>query len=188
MSESPESPGPPIETGAVNAEPTRPIWQMPSVWVAAALMVVGLGFWAVQALTGGEDDTMARSDAAGTTSFMESRSSPDAEATADSDTLSPMSPAVFRLGAGYLGGFFLGWSLRKFIKLTVLVAGGLVVMLAAFQGLGWFEVNWPAVEDHLQLSLSWLHGQAGSFKTFVTGYLPSAGAGTAGLVVGFRRK
>jgi uncharacterized membrane protein (Fun14 family) len=188
MSESRESPGPPIETDAANAEPTRSIWQTPSVWVAAALMVIGLGLWAVQSLTEGEAEAMTPSDAAGATAFMESRSSSEVEEPADSGGLTPMSPAVFRLGAGYLGGFFLGWSLRKFIKLTLLVAGGLVVMLAAFQGLGWFEVNWPAVEEHLQLSLSWLHGQAGSFKTFVTGYLPSAGAGTAGLVVGFRRK
>jgi uncharacterized membrane protein (Fun14 family) len=86
-----------------------------------------------------------------------------------------------------LGGFFLGWGFRKFIKLSFLIAGGLVAMLAVFQGLGWFEVNWPAVENHLQMSLAWVHGQAGSFKTFVTGYLPSAGAATAGMVVGFRR-
>ena len=131
---------------------------------------------------------MTPSYAVGATAFMDSGSSSETDTTTDSGALTPMSPAVFRLGAGYLGGFFLGWSLRKFIKLSLLVAGGLVVMLAAFQGLGWFEVNWPAVEDHLQLSLSWLQGQAGSFKTFVTGYLPSVGAGTAGLVVGFRRK
>ncbi len=188
MSETSPSPEKPAADEVTSTLTKRPIWQTPSVWVAAALMVVGLGVWAVQALAGGEDETMAPSDGAGSTSFMESSSSSEPEATADSDALSPMSPAVFRLGAGYLGGFFLGWSLRKFITLTLLGAGGLVVMLAAFQGLGWFEVNWPAVEEHLQLSLSWLHGQAGSFKTFVTGYLPSAGAGTAGLVVGFRRK
>jgi len=188
MSESLETPEQPVEAGVASVGPRRPIWQMPSVWVAAALMVVGLGLWVVQAVAGGEGDGMAPSGVDGSNSFMDTGSQPEAETTPDSGALSPMSPAVFRLGAGYLGGFFLGWSLRKFIKLTLLVAGGLVVMLAAFQGLGWFEVNWPAVEEHLQLSLSWLHGQAGSFKTFVTGYLPSAGAGTAGLVVGFRRK
>lgn len=188
MSESPETPERPVEADVVAPEPSRPIWQTPSVWVAAALMVVGLVFWAVQAVAGGGDDPMTSSDAAGTSSFMESRSSTEAEAEAESEGLTPMSPAAFRLGAGYLGGFFLGWSLRKFIKMTLLVAGGLVVMLATFQGLGWFEVNWPAVEEHLQLSLAWIQGQAGSFKTFVTGYLPSAGAGTAGLFIGFRKK
>jgi uncharacterized membrane protein (Fun14 family) len=168
------------------ARTKRPIWQSPSVWVAAVLMMLGLGLWGVEAITGGEEEGTTPSGFDGTTSLLESRSQTGEET--DSDGLAPMSPAVFRLGAGYLGGFFLGWSLRKFIKLTLLVAGGLVVMLAAFQGLGWFEVNWPAVEEHLQLSLSWLQGQASTFKTFITGYLPSAGAGTAGLVVGFRRK
>lgn len=187
MSESAETPEKTVDP-EIASGPERPIWQMRSVWVAVGLMVVGLGFWAFRALAGGADTELAASDAAGATSFMESGSSSGTETTADTETLTPMSPAVFRLGAGYLGGFFLGWALRKFIKMTVLVAGGLVVMLAAFQGLGWFEVNWPAVEEHLQLSLTWIQGQAGTFKTFVTGYLPSAGAGTAGLFVGFRRR
>lgn len=187
MSESPGSPENQVETAPASTGPGRPVWQTPSVWVAAALMLAGLGLWVVQSLAGG-DEAPAPSDAAGATAFMESGRSSETEATAESDALTPMSPAVFRLGAGYLGGFFLGWSLRKFIKLSLLVAGGLVVMLVVFHGLGWFEVNWPAVEEHLQLSLAWVQGQAGSFKTFVTGYLPSAGAGSAGLYVGFRKK
>lgn len=186
MSDSAETP----EKSAQAPVPTstRPIWQLPSVWVAIGLMVVGLGLWAVQALTGGADSETGAPGSAGASSFMPSDSSSDPETAEKTEAGQPVSPAVFRLGAGYLGGFFLGWGLRKFIKMNLLIAGGLVVMLAAFQGLGWFEVNWPAVEEHLQLSLTWIQSQAGSFKTFVTGYLPSAGAGTAGLYVGFRRR
>ncbi len=186
MSETPPPPETPAADEVRSTLAKRPFWQSPSIWVAASLMVLGLGLWGLEAFTGGEEEAATPSGVDGATTLMQSRSQTGAEA--DSDGLPPMSPAVFRLGAGYLGGFFLGWALRRFITLTLVVTGGLVVLLAAFQGLGWFEVNWPAVEEHLQMSLAWIQGQAGSFKTFVTGYLPSASAGTAGLFVGFRRK
>jgi len=188
MSESSPSPERPAADEVASALTKRPIWQSPSVWVAVVLMALGLGLWGVEAFTGGKEEGVNPSGLDGSNSFMESHSGTEAGVETVGDTQAPTSPAVFRLGAGYLGGFFLGWALRKFVTLTLVVAGGLVVMLAVFQGLGWFEVNWPAVEEHLQMSLTWIQDQAGSFKTFVTGYLPSAGAGTAGLFVGFRRK
>ena len=180
-------PRPPKESGDSTPTPTgeRPLWRSPSVIVAAVFMLAGLGFWVYGAATGkGGDDVVSGSASA--SSFMDSNSD-GVEQGESEGSLEPISPVTFRLGAGYLGGFFLGWALRKFIKLTLLIAGGLVVMLAVFQGLGWFEVNWPAVENHLQMSLAWIQGEAGSFRMFITGYLPSAGAATAGMVVGFRR-
>jgi uncharacterized membrane protein (Fun14 family) len=145
-----------------------------------------VGIWVFSAISSGQD-TGDAPGGAGASSLTDTRAYGDEEIEPEGDMLEPISPVAFRLGAGYLGGFFLGWGFRKFIKLSFLIAGGLVAMLAVFQGLGWFEVHWPAVENHLQMSLAWVHGQAGSFKTFVTGYLPSAGAATAGMVVGFRR-
>jgi uncharacterized membrane protein (Fun14 family) len=177
VDENPETSTAPVESS---------VWRSPSVLIAAVVMLAGLGIWIFSTIRS-DQETGHAPRGAGTSALTDSRAYGDEEVEPEEDILEPISPVAFRLGAGYLGGFFLGWAFRKFIKLTVLIAGGLVAMLAVFQGLGWFEVNWPAVENHLQMSLAWVHGQAGSFKTFVTGYLPSAGAATAGMVVGFRR-
>ena len=188
MSESTETPErPDLSTDQPTGAP-RPIWKSPSVLVAALVMLIGLGIWLVDVI-GGEPQLKPESAGMdGMSSLTDSRRTSQDPADAESDARTPVSPAAFRLGAGYLGGFFLGWALRKFITLTLLAAGGLVALLALFQGLGWFEVNWGAVDEHLKLALTWIHGQAGSFKTFVTGYLPGAGAASAGLFVGFRRR
>lgn len=150
-------------------------------------MLAGLGIWIVKGLGADVEGSPSPAGLDERSSLMESRGTGSAETQAESEAVSPVSPVAFRLGAGYLGGFFLGWALRKFITLTLLAVGALVALLALFQGLGWFEVNWSAVDEHLEMSLGWVHGQAGSLKTFVTGYLPGAGAATAGLFVGFRR-
>ena len=96
----------------------------------------------------------------------------------------PALPATFRLGAGYAGGFFIGWLSRKFIKTALLVFGGILGLLALAKGLGWFETDWIALEAYTRDSFAWISGHAGTFKDFITGYLPSAGAAALGVFFG----
>jgi len=178
---SPESgEGPPTPSGE------RSVWRSPSVMVAALVMLAGLGFWVFGSLGNGREIEDSPGDM-GAASLLDSHGYGEAATETDGPGVTPAAPVAFRLGAGYLGGFFLGWAFRRFIRLTLLISGGLVAILALFQGLGWFEVNWSTVGNHLQMSLAWVQGEAGSFKAFLVGYLPSAGAATAGMVVGFRR-
>lgn len=161
----------------------RPPWQAKTVWVALALMLFGAGLWikdrasrdnpAIPAPTGGSQ--FSDSAATGTPS-------------AGQRKLAPSAPATFRFGASYLGGFFLGWTLRRFLKLTLVLSGAAFVLIALARKFGWFEVDWAAVEGHVRHSLAWLQGEAGAFKEFITGYLPSAGAAGVGMFLGFRRK
>jgi len=188
MSESTETPGKPDPSTEQPAGAPRPVWRSPSVLVAALVMLIGLGVWLIDVIGGEPQSEPDSAGMDGMSSLTDSQRTYPGSDDAGSDARTPVSPVAFRLGAGYLGGFFLGWAFRKFITLTLVAAGGLVALLALFQGLGWFEVNWGAVEGHLKLALMWVQGQAGSFKTFVTGYLPSAGAASAGLFVGFRRR
>jgi uncharacterized membrane protein (Fun14 family) len=100
----------------------------------------------------------------------------------------PTSPATFRLGLSYLGGFFLGWSLRRFIKWTLLLGGAVILVIGLGRKLGWFDLDWASIEGQVRSSLTWLQGEAGAAKQFLTGYLPSAGAAAIGIFLGFRRK
>ena len=95
---------------------------------------------------------------------------------------------TFRIGVSYLGGFFLGSSLRRFIKWTLLLGGAVILAIGIGRKLGWFELDWASIECHVRSSLSWLQGEAGAAKQFLTGYLPSAGTAAIGIFLGFGRK
>ncbi len=99
-----------------------------------------------------------------------------------------MSPALARGGASYLGGFLIGWAFRRAVKIAVLIAGAVLALIALLKSTGWIDLNWAVIEQNVSHSLTWLHGEADSLKQLLTGYLPAAGAGTAGAFFGFRKK
>jgi uncharacterized membrane protein (Fun14 family) len=99
-----------------------------------------------------------------------------------------MSPALARCGASYLGGFVIGWVCRRAIKITALAAGAILALIALLKSAGWIDLDWSAIERDVSQSLTWLLGEADSLKQLLTGYLPAAGAGTAGAFFGFRKK
>ncbi len=98
------------------------------------------------------------------------------------------SPALAQLGGSYIGGFFIGWAFRRFLKMAALVAGAVFAGIALLKGNGWLDLDWPAIETHIQHSMVSLHRGAEGLKHFLSGYLPSAGAAGAGTFFGFRKK
>ena len=166
-----------VEAGAGQ----NPPWKAKTVWIAVLLVILGCYFWVKDAAS----TPTPRADTPGKTGF-----AADSPGNGKSPAVSgkPQSPATFRLGVSYLGGFFLGWGLRRFLKLTLLLSGALIILIAMGKKLGWVDLDWAAVEAHVRSSSSWLSGEAASLKTFFTGYLPSAGAAGIGAFFGFRRK
>jgi uncharacterized membrane protein (Fun14 family) len=174
---------------AVTGTPAKPFggehppWKAKTVWIALALMLVGGWLWM-------QDRPQAENPSApaptGAAQF--SDSSATGTATGAQPELKPSAPATFRFGASYLGGFFLGWTLRRFLKVTLLLSGAAMVLIALAKKFGWFELDWAAVEGQVRHSFAWLQGEAGAFKQFITGYLPSAGAAAVGAFMGFRQK
>ena len=39
------------------------------------------------------------------------------------------SPALMRFGGSYLGGFFIGWIFRRFVKFAIMLAGGALLII-----------------------------------------------------------
>lgn len=98
------------------------------------------------------------------------------------------SPAVAQLGGSYIGGFFIGWVFRRFLKMAALIAGGIFACIAVLKGTGWIDLDWGALETQITHSMAALQRGAEGLKQFLSGYLPSAGAAGAGTFFGFRRK
>jgi uncharacterized membrane protein (Fun14 family) len=169
-------------TGVVGQNPP---WKAKTVWVAVLLVVFGAFFWIKDASQ--KPPPSSSPSTPGMRSFSDSTSATDPGAARTSE-MKPTSPATFRLGVSYLGGFFLGWALRRFIKATLLLSGAAVLLIGLGKKLGWIDLDWASIEGHVNQSLAWLQGEAGAIKQFLTGYLPSAGAAGTGVFLGFRRK
>jgi uncharacterized membrane protein (Fun14 family) len=99
-----------------------------------------------------------------------------------------MSPAMARGGASFIGGFLIGWALRKTLMIGLFMAASLAALIAVLNIIGWIHLEWNLIEADVTRSVAWAQGQAESVKQVLTGYLPSAGAGGIGALFGFRKK
>ena len=94
----------------------HPPWNAKTIWIAAVLALLGAVPWVKDVA-----QPPARGTAAGGPSkagFADSTSSQEPHRA-----LKPTSPASSRQGVSYIGGFFLGWAFRRFLKLTLLGCG-----------------------------------------------------------------
>ena len=98
------------------------------------------------------------------------------------------SPAVTGIGSSYLGGFFIGWAFRRFLKIAALISGGLLASIAILENTGWIDLDWMAIETQINQGIAAVHRGAEGLKHILSGYLPSTGAAAAGVFFGFRKK
>ena len=100
------------------------------------------------------------------------------------------SPTVAGIGGSYLGGFFIGWAFRRFLKMAALITGGLLACIAVLVNTGWIELDRTAVvvAHQVVLAIAAAHREAEGIKHILSGYLPSMGAGAAGMFFGFRKR
>ena len=102
--------------------------------------------------------------------------------------LDTWSPSIFRLGFSFFVGFTIGYALRAFVKMTLILIGTGFLAMFLLQYAGLVDVNWGLLEGHYDETIAWLKREGSSFTEFAKGYLPSGASAVAGLVIGFRRK
>ncbi len=158
-----------------------PLWKSKSLLIALVITGLGLVLW--HPWTPEPAPKPKANLPPGVSSFSESPTA----ATPAEPPAQTASPAVFRFGASYLAGFFLGWFCRKSFKMALLLAGAATILLIFLQHTGKINLDWASIQAHISQSLAWLHGELGALKHFVTGYLPSTGAGLVGIFMGLRR-
>lgn len=99
-----------------------------------------------------------------------------------------MSPAMARGGASFIGGFLLGWALRKTLMIALFITASLAALIAILNTTGWIQLDWTLIETDLSRTFDWVRGNAEGFKQMLAGYLPSVGAAGAGVFWGFWKK
>jgi uncharacterized membrane protein (Fun14 family) len=106
----------------------------------------------------------------------------------EGEPASPWAPLLMKGGLSFAVAFAAGYALRTFLKLSIVIAGIVALAIFGLQKAGIVgEIDWAVAQGHWDSLTANLGRQFESFQAFVTGSVPSAGAGTVGLVSGFRR-
>ena len=67
--------------------------------------------------------------------------------------LSPM-PALAGISGSCLGGFFIGWAFRRFLKMATLLTGGLLACIAVLENTSWIDLDWRAVGTQISHAIA----------------------------------
>lgn len=113
--------------------------------------------------------------------------SASSEPTQTDRLIDSTSGAIFRLGFGFFAGFAVGYAMRMFVRITLTAAGIAILGLAGLQYAGVIDVDWEKISGGFDTFGAWFTEQTRGLAGFITGYLPTFGAGLAGAFVGFRR-
>jgi uncharacterized membrane protein (Fun14 family) len=94
---------------------------------------------------------------------------------------------IFQLGVGGIGGFILGFTLKKLSKLIVLLLGFFIVVLLylGMKGIISLSINYDALFEAISNFFHWA-GSALSWLTHVVALLPFAGSFIAGFLLGLK--
>jgi uncharacterized membrane protein (Fun14 family) len=145
-------------SASVSIRRDRP-WHALSVRLAVAVTILGAAFWGY------------------------ARTSDSASAA----SLSEYAPAMMRVGVSFLGGFAIGWTMRRFVKWTILIVVASGIGIFVLKKTGMIDLPWDRIESDVRDGTTWLQTQAGSAKNVLKGYLPSGAAAVVGVFLGMRR-
>jgi uncharacterized membrane protein (Fun14 family) len=96
-----------------------------------------------------------------------------------------ISPVVFQLGLGGVGGFIVGFAIKKISKLILILIGLFLIALLYLGAKGIININYAALWNALK-GLSGRAGQAASWLIGLISILPFAGSFIAGFLIGLK--
>jgi uncharacterized membrane protein (Fun14 family) len=96
-----------------------------------------------------------------------------------------VSPIVFQLGVGGVGGFVVGFALKKLSKLVLILTGLFILALIYLSTRGIIDINYGSLWNGLAGLLGW--GEtAFSWLIGVISVLPFAGSFVVGFLLGLK--
>lgn len=96
-----------------------------------------------------------------------------------------LSPLVYQLGIGGVGGLIVGYAVKKISKLIVILIGLFFILLLYLGSSGIININYAKLFDALTGLLSFA-GQAAEWLVGLVSVLPFVGSFTAGFALGFK--
>lgn len=95
------------------------------------------------------------------------------------------TPLVFQLGTGAIGGFVVGYAIKKVAKLIVVLIGIFLLALVYLSSQSILTVNYDKLFDAVSDGLGGA-GSAVGWLTPIIAHLPFAGSFLAGFFFGFK--
>ncbi len=92
---------------------------------------------------------------------------------------------VYQLGVGGVGGFIVGYAVKKLSKLIVILIGLFIIALLYLGTSGMISINYEKLWNALDGLLDFA-GQAASWLIGLISLLPFMGSFIAGFVLGFK--
>lgn len=161
------------------------VWRSKSLRLMLVVTAIGLGMWVYAMATAPEPVSAAGAGAGGVAALNAGTATGGATANR---LIDQSAPATFRLGFSFVVGFFLAWMLRKFIRTTLLIAGGIATLLIVLKATGLLNLDFSAIQGDVDRGLEAAQREASRFKEFILGYVPSGVSAAAGMVAGARRR
>jgi uncharacterized membrane protein (Fun14 family) len=96
-----------------------------------------------------------------------------------------LTPVVYQLGLGGVGGFIVGFALKKITKLFIVIIGLFVLALLYLSVNGVININYNALWTTIANGLG-LAGQAASWVVGVISLLPFVGSFVVGFLLGLK--
>jgi len=149
-------------------------WRAKTVHLALFVVMVGLGFWLHDAAKG--PPLPAR---VGVTTLAH-----EAASGGGWDFARPV-PGYVQVFASYIGGFFIGWALRRFLRLALAVGTLALLLVGLGKYAGW---NTSPAETDVKERAVWVRHEATVTKDYLKGLLPSTSAAALGTLLGLRRR
>lgn len=170
-----------------------PTWAIAALAIAVVVMVLGMGSALFPA--GGAAGPAHGGDAAlpgGVQGFAEGGAAGgEARPTATEQVGTQWGvwgAPTFRLGFSFVIAYLAAFAVRVVLKTAMLGAGMAILLLVGLQAAGIIDIHWAVLESKGGTAAAWLKEQTESMHAFLTGYLPSAGAASVGLIAGIRGK
>lgn len=96
-----------------------------------------------------------------------------------------ITSVTYQLGLGALGGFIVGFAVKKLLKLVILIVGLLIVLLLYLGFSGVIVIHYDQLADATRNALGFF-GQVADWLTPIISHLPFAGSFIIGFLIGFK--
>ena len=94
-----------------------------------------------------------------------------------------LTPVVYQMGIGGIGGFLVGYTIKKITRLIAIILGFFIIVLIYLGYTGIISVNY----DKLSEAVSGLVEQAPNILQPIISNLPFAGSFSVGLTLGLKK-
>lgn len=178
----------------------HPLTAVKWAWIAIAGVMILLGAFLAasspsDANSGAPDGESGKGLPFSGTSFTQSSGSGEEGGSGETENaddngvgLKDLSPTFLKGGFGMFVGFAIGFAIRAFLRLAVLIVGVYMLALTLMAYAGWVEIHWDVMGDQFDQLVENLDAQFKSFKAFLTGSIPTSGMAALGFFVGLKKK